>query len=197
MLGLVLAVCVSAGSVAAALRELARTGRASPADAAGILRDLRSDEPAVVEAAVRRAFPEADPALARAVLQRSSREEGVAILNEQLGDLSRELTAGRDVARGALRVALFAGTLGGVLEFARGLSVGGGSARVEASGAVIMGVAGAAACVEIGRRTLARADRSRAAWDRIAAAVGRHLAADGPDPVAAGQLRRARRRAGG
>lgn len=99
------------------------------------------------------------------VLEAPSREYGVAMINEQLSDVRRELDMGADVPRAATRVALAAGTALSVLEIARGLPHELVMAWVIIPFAI--GAVAALACAQLGRSAERGAVHHREAWNGL------------------------------
>jgi hypothetical protein len=150
VIGVALAIAAGAFGVGFALRASTRLARLAPSDAGLVEKELRSADDAEVASAIRNAFADAAPAMINALTAKSAgaMSEGAAALDEHLGDLDRELSAGRAVSAAAARVGLLSAGLGAVLELLRDLS-GGGIVLALCAGAV--GVASAGACFELGR----------------------------------------------
>ena len=117
--------------------------------------------------------------LVRALLEGSSPDVAIAALNEHLGDVARALTVGRTVPRSMGRVALAAGTLASVLEVGASVSSSSGAAWAPALWEFLAGCVGAAAALEIHRRSEVLAERVRAGWDDVAAVFEKRLGAPG------------------
>lgn len=168
------ALVAAAGTVAVAVCARARSRQRflSPGDVAAIEDVFRSADDAKVEAAVRRAFPDAADAMLRVRTSdtKEARLAGAAALDEYLGDLQRELSAHEGIAPGAIRVALLSAGLGAIVELA------GDFARLPvALCAAMLGVGAAVACFELGRNMTRRATELRRDWDRVAGSAAARL----------------------
>ena len=166
MIGVALAAGAGAFGAGFALRASMKLARLAPRNADLVEKKLRSTDDAEVTSAIRDTFADAASAMVDALTTKTAaatRQSAVA-LDEHLGDLDRALSAGRAVPAAAARVALLSAGLGAVIELLRDLS-GRGIAFAVAAGAI--GVAGAAVCFELGRRSAARALELRAIWDRL------------------------------
>jgi hypothetical protein len=173
VIGVALAAGAGALGVGFALRASMRLARRAPRDAELVEKKLRSTDDAEVASAIRETFADAAPAMMDALTTTvPAMKQSAAALDEHLGDLDRELSAGRAVPAAAARVALLSAGLGAVIELLQDLS-GRGIAFAVAAGAV--GVAGAAVCFELGRRSAAKALELRAVWDRLAGAAALRL----------------------
>jgi len=100
------------------------------------------------------------------VLEAPTHAYGVAIINEQLGDVRRELDVGAEVPRSAARIALAAGTVLSVLAIARGLQRG-GLMLGWAMAPFLVGLVGAVACMQLGRSAERHASSHRDAWNGL------------------------------
>jgi hypothetical protein len=174
VIGVALAAGAGAFGVGFSLRASLRLARLAPRDAGLVEKELRSADDAAVASAIQNAFADAAPAMIDALTEKSdaATKAGAAALDERLGDLDRELSAGRAVSAAAARVALLSAGLGAVLELLRDLS---GEGVVLALSAGAVGVASAGACFELGRRSARRSTELRAVWDRLASVAATRL----------------------
>lgn len=174
--------CVSAAAFlisAARLRELEKL---LPNSASALRAALLGRDETAVRRAVEGLFATEDfehDLLARALLDGSSKEAAVAILNERLGDIARELAVGRTVPRAMGRVTLAAGTFAGVLQIGSTVSSPSGVLWAPAMWAFVAGCVGAGAAFEMDRRCGATSERVKVAWDEVAALCERSLKATG------------------
>lgn len=171
MIGLVLAACASAGAVVTASRALARARQSGPQNGDDLTKALATADASGIERALARTFPETGKELADAIYARLPPEAGVALVNETLGEVDRELSTARDVVRSAVRIALFSGSFGAILELIYGMSDAADAHWALAGQAFLSGALGAGICFEIGRRVAARVEEARVAWDRVGAAL--------------------------
>jgi len=174
VIGLVLAVCGSAGAVAVALRGFARVRRAAPPGDERLRSVLAAQDDEALTRVLIDALPEHGADIAEAAVAGAARI-GVQLLNEALADLDRDLRVGLELGRPAARIAFAVGTLGAVLEAIAGLSGEAPASWMFGVPAFLLGAAGAVVCFEVNRRSGAKADEARAGWDRFAAEVGRKL----------------------
>jgi hypothetical protein len=119
--------------------------------------------------------------VAREVLEQPSRRAAVAVLNEALGDVARELDVSAEVPKSATRVALAAGGFFGLIELARRLPDEGVSGAGTALGAFGGGVVAAMICLALARSARERAFRCRNGWDRLSRALERLLPDESQD----------------
>jgi hypothetical protein len=173
VLGVGLAALGALVAIAFAGRAVMRVGRLAPPDRAELETSLKRGDDASVDRAVKAAFPDIAAELLAVRGDPSLRAAAAAALDEQLGDLDAELSAGRSVSQGAVRVALLAAGLGAVLELARDLSSGNG--LVNALTAAGAGACAALISLELGRRAARTAEALRRDWDAVASAIDRHL----------------------
>ncbi|HVW29013.1 MAG TPA: hypothetical protein VG710_08445 [Opitutus sp.] len=172
MFGVALVAAAGTVAVAVCARAWFRQRLLSPGDVAALESVFRGADDAKVEAAVRRAFPDAADAMLRG--RTSDTEEvrlaGAAALDECLGDLDGELAAHEGIAPGAIRVALLSAGLGAIVELA------GDFERLPAAlCAAVLGVGAAAVCFELGRNMTRRATELRRDWDRVAGSAAARL----------------------
>jgi hypothetical protein len=169
VLGLGVAVSGAVLSVAFAVVSAARVSRLAPPRRAELEASLRRGDDGALDRAVAAAFPEALPELAAARQAPERRAAAAAALDEQLGDLDRELSASHAGAKGTVRIALLTAGFGAVLELARDLSTGQGF--VNAMTAAGAGAIAAVLSLELGRRSERKAEMLRREWDALAALV--------------------------
>lgn len=112
------------------------------------------------------------------VLAAPSHEYGVALINEHLSDVRRDLDMGAEVPRAASRIALAAGTALSVLEIARWLPRG-GLVTTWVFAPFVLGVAAALACVQLGRAAELHVAHHREAWNGLRSAFSELLPAEG------------------
>lgn len=173
MLGIGLAASGAMLAVAFAGRAAVRVGKLAPPDRSELEVALKRSDDVSVDQAVKTAFPDIAAELLAVRGDPALRAAGAAALDEQLGDLEAELSAGRSVFQGAVRVALLAGGLGAVLELAADLSSGRG--LVNAMTAAGAGACAAVISVELGRRAAGTAEALRRDWDALARAAATRL----------------------
>jgi len=113
--------------------------------------------------------------VAREVLAAPSKRAGIAVLNEALGDVARELDVSAEVPRSATRVALASGGLLGLVELARRLPDEGVQGLGTALAAAAGGGVAALVCLSLGRVARQRAFRCRNGWDRLSRSLDRLL----------------------
>lgn len=164
--------CVSATALAIAAMRLRAVAKLLPNSPSTLRAALRTRDQAAVHGAIQGLFPaegfEHD-VLTKALLDGSSTGAAVAVLNEYLGDVARELAVGRTVPRAMGRIALAAGTLAGVLQIGSTVSSPSGATWAPAVWAFVAGCLGAGAAFEMDRRCGALSERVRAGWDEVAA----------------------------
>lgn len=110
----------------------------------------------------------------REVLDAPTHEYGVALINEQLSDVERDLDIGAELPRASARIALAAGTALCVLEIARGLPHG-GLVLAWVAAPFLIGAVAALACAQIGRTAERHVARHREAWKGLRATFTRLL----------------------
>jgi hypothetical protein len=111
------------------------------------------------------------------VLDAPSHDYGVAMINEQLADVRRELDANAEVPRAAARIAAAAGTALSVLGIARGLP-GGGLMLGWVAAPFLLGLTGALACAQLGRAAERHVVHHREAWNGLRSAFSGLLPAE-------------------
>lgn len=112
----------------------------------------------------------------RASLAAGSPAHGLAILNEEIADIGRDLAVGADVPRGAARASLLAGGCMGIIELIRSMP----DAAIGlpwAAGAIVGGLFGAMVSTAFGRAAETSARRIRDRSNELSRAVGRLLQA--------------------
>ncbi len=102
----------------------------------------------------------------REVLDAPTHDYGVALINEQLSDVQRDLDMGAELPRASARIALSAGTALSVLEIARGLPRG-GLVLAWVAAPFVIGLAAALACAQLGRTAEVHVARHREAWNGL------------------------------
>lgn len=110
----------------------------------------------------------------REVLDAPTHAYGVALINEQLGDVRRDLDMGAELPRASARIALAAGTALTVLEIARGLPHG-GLVLAWVAAPFVIGLVTALACTQVGRTAERHVVRHRDAWNGLRTAFTRYL----------------------
>jgi len=178
----VLAAVISAAAVAAAFRQLLAVGRLRPQQPSLLEEAIKTNDASRVGRALDVLFPSGwSPALADLLLRGEAKEAAVAELNEQLGDVDRDLRRGGDVPRSAARIAMFAGVFGGIVELSRAVGTEFPDYRgaISALGA---GLVGALVSAELGRRTRDRVGDVRSEWDRVATLFARKVGPLDPEP---------------
>lgn len=113
---------------------------------------------------------------AREVLDAPHRAARVAVLNEALGEVARELDVSREVPKSATRVALASGALSALVELGRRVPDEGAQALAAAAPAFSVGLVGAVACILLGRAAEERGRRARNGWDRLGRILERLIA---------------------
>lgn len=114
------------------------------------------------------------------VLDAPSHEYGVAMINEHLADVRRELDANAEVPRAAARIAAAAGTALSVFEIARGLPRG-GLVLAWVVAPFALGLAAALVCSQLGRAAERHVSHHREAWKGLRSTLARFLPAEAPD----------------
>jgi hypothetical protein len=110
----------------------------------------------------------------RASLAAESPKHGLALLNEEISDIGRDLTVGADVPRAAARASVLAGGCIGIIELIRAMpdaTVG----LPYAAGALVGGLFGAMVAAAFGRAAETSARRIRERSNELSRAVGRLL----------------------
>lgn len=114
----------------------------------------------------------------RASLATDSRAHGLAVLNEEIADIGRDLAVGADIPRGAARASVLAGGCIGIIELIRAMP----EAAVGlpwAAAALVGGIFGAMVSSAFGRAAETSARRIRDRANELSRAVGRLL--QGPE----------------
>jgi hypothetical protein len=166
---------ISAAVVAGTLRNLLRLGRLRPTGRGALAEAVRSAERGDVERALDALFPTGwSPAMCDALVLGEPLPAAVAELNEQLGDIDRELSAADGVSKSAVRIPLFAGSFGAIVELLPTVGVPLPD-YAPAIAAVGFGIIGAAIGGELGRRTRDRVGDLRTEWDQVASVFSRRF----------------------
>jgi hypothetical protein len=176
-----LVACVSAGAVAVSAKRLRTVTALLPPDPGSLRSAVRSGSRDAIASSIRRLFSdeEARATLSQSLFDGSAPDAAIATLNEHLGDIARVLAVGHGIPRSSGRVALASGTLAAVLELVASFSARAGVAWAPALWEFVAGAVGAAVAFELDRRSLARAERVRAAWDEVAAVFAGRLGQSG------------------
>jgi hypothetical protein len=128
------------------------------------------------------------PGICDALVSGEGTAFAVAELNEQLGDIDRELRAGDSVSKSATRIAFFVGSFGAIVELLPTVGVEHPN-YAPAVAAVGFGIIGAALSGELGRRSRERVGDLRTEWDHVATVFARRFGTNSSQPP-----RRPRRR---
>jgi len=140
-------------------------------------RELEGIERASRERLIAR-LPEASRfgALLRETLAAESRALGLALLNEEIAEIGRDLSVGAEVPRAAARVAVLAGGCVGIIELIRALPDA-SAGLPRAAAAIVGGLLGAMVTGAFGRAAETSARRVRDRSNELSRAVGRLLEA--------------------
>jgi hypothetical protein len=117
----------------------------------------------------------------RASLEADSAKHGLALLNEEIADIGRDLSVGADVPRAAARASVLAGGCLGIIELIRAMpdaAVG----LPYAAAALVGGLFGAMVAAAFGRAAETSARRIRDRSNALSRAVGHLL--QGPETPA-------------
>ena len=114
----------------------------------------------------------------REALGAPTRLASVAALNEALSDIDTELDVGRDVPKGAGRIALAAGGFFGLVDLARGLPNEGVDAVLPAVVTFAGGAICALVCASLARTATQAGRLTKERWTALSQAIERLVSAD-------------------